>query len=142
MSYKLTLHYSIQNGGDGSAYPKFMSSKALAEYDQEHMYEGWGEPCLGSITLESDSPITTKEEIVTPEGYLADLIQSNNEDEIPNFISEFFPNGKPHYSVKTREASTTKDYLYNDVYVDEVKVAQAFLSLKGSGQAFEDLLNS
>lgn len=56
MSEKLTLYYSVQNGGDGSAYPQFMESLELAEWDQDHASEGWGESCTGSITLESDPP--------------------------------------------------------------------------------------
>lgn len=39
---KLKIFYSVQNGGDGSAYPKLMESKELAEFDQEYMDEGWG----------------------------------------------------------------------------------------------------
>src|SRR4051812_36363537 len=117
MKHELTLHYSVQNGGDGSAYPKFMSSAKLAEYDQEHMDEGWGESCTGSITLESDSPITVKEEITTPENYLIDLMTGYKPDEsqITEFIQEFLPEGKPKFTVQTRETGNSK-YLYNDVY--------------------------
>jgi len=67
----LTLYYSVQNGGDGSAYPAFFDSMELAELDQDTMDEGWGESCTGSIELESDSPITvtyptiqTKEKVI------------------------------------------------------------------------------
>jgi len=34
---KFVIHYSVQNGGDGSAYPQFMESSKLAEWDQNHM---------------------------------------------------------------------------------------------------------
>ena len=60
----LTLYYSVQNGGDGSAYPVFFESMELAELDQDTMDEGWGESCTGSIVLESDSPITVTYPII------------------------------------------------------------------------------
>lgn len=62
--YKLTLYYSVSNGGDGSAYPKFAISQELAEIHQdiENLNEGWGEDCTGSIELESDSPINISKE--------------------------------------------------------------------------------
>jgi hypothetical protein len=39
---KKVIYYSIRNGGDGSAYPYFYESEELAEWDQEHLTEGWG----------------------------------------------------------------------------------------------------
>lgn len=54
------IWYSVQNCGDGSAYPKLMESKELAELDQDTMDEGWGESCTGRIVVESDSPIKVK----------------------------------------------------------------------------------
>lgn len=62
------IYYSITNGGDGSAYPEFMESEELAEWDQDHQSEPWGEPCTGSIEIESDSPITVKD-LTTKESY-------------------------------------------------------------------------
>jgi hypothetical protein len=59
------IWYSVQNCGDGSAYPEFMESEELAEFDQANMDEGWGESCTGCITIEHDSPITIKEKIST-----------------------------------------------------------------------------
>ena len=76
--YTLKIFYSVRNGGDGSAHPTFMSSLALAQYDQDHMTEGWGESCTGSITLTSESPITVKDEIETPESYLITLIDDED----------------------------------------------------------------
>lgn len=74
--YELKLHYSVQNGGDGSAYPEFFESAELARLDQENMDEGWAEDCDGTITLKSDSPITCDESITT----LEDLIERMEED--------------------------------------------------------------
>lgn len=143
---KLTLYYSVQNGGDGSAYPTFMSSKELAEYDQAHMDEGWGEPCVGSITLESESPITTKEEITTPESYLVNLIENiydkDDENKVEEFIKHFFSKGKPVFKVEIDKKSDNGDgYLYNNVFANGVKVARIFRDKKDSGKKFENLLN-
>jgi len=140
--HTLKIFYSVRNGGDGSAYPTFMSSLALAEYDQEHMSEGWGEPCTGSITLTSESPITVQDEIETPESYLITLIDEDSEaDEIAEFVDQFFPDGKPTFEVRTRTVGKEKKYLYNDVFVNGVKVASVFRRADESGQVFEDLLN-
>lgn len=45
----VTIWYSVSNGGDGSAYPLFFLTEEETEYDQENMYEGWGETCNGSF---------------------------------------------------------------------------------------------
>ena len=52
--------YSVENCGDGSAYPKFMESEALCKVEQEFMDEGWGEPCVGHVVVSSESPITVE----------------------------------------------------------------------------------
>lgn len=43
------IYYSIQNGGDGSAYPTFFLTEEAATNDQDLMYEGWSEDCSGTI---------------------------------------------------------------------------------------------
>lgn len=45
---KVIVWFSIQNGGDGSAYPKWFLTEEDSEIDQDGMEEGWGEPCNGS----------------------------------------------------------------------------------------------
>ena len=75
MKHKLELYYSIQNGGDGSAYPEFFESAELAEWDQENpLYdEGWAEDCSGTLRLESDSPIVASFLIKTAQEIAEDL---------------------------------------------------------------------
>lgn len=145
MKHSLTLHYSVRNGGDGSAYPTFMSSAELAEYDQTNMDEGWGESCTGSITVESDSPIIVKNDIETPEKYLIDLVSNQYGEKgkikTEKFLKEFFPNDKPKFEVKTRQTNS-KEYLNNDVFVDGKQIGSVFRNKKESGKKFEDLLNS
>lgn len=46
---KITIWYSVENGGDGSAYPRWFLTEEAAEDDQESDEEGWGESCTGSI---------------------------------------------------------------------------------------------
>ena len=82
---KKRLYYSIQNGGDGSAYPAWMESKELAEWDQANMDEGWGEPCCGYIEVLSDSEITFNEKLITIE----DLIEEREEDLKWDYLSDW-----------------------------------------------------
>jgi hypothetical protein len=59
---KTKIWYSIQNGGDGSAFPEFFESEELCKIDQEYMDEGWGDPCLGCLTIEHNGPINIIDE--------------------------------------------------------------------------------
>jgi hypothetical protein len=71
---EVTLYFSIQDGGDGSAYIMLMESAALCRIDQEFL-EGWGEDCSGSITLLSNSPVLIQDDIVT----LAEVMEETDE---------------------------------------------------------------
>lgn len=142
----LTIFYSVRNGGDGSAYPTFMESGELADWDQDHMDEGWGEPCTGSFTVSSDSPITCVDKIVTKEQffierYAEEKLSKKREKEARKFIKEFFPNGLPKFTVTT-EVTGNENYLYNKVNVNGVEVAKIFKSVKDSGEKFETELNN
>jgi len=66
------IYYSVQNCGDGSAYPRLFESMELAELDQDMMDEGWGESCTGSITVESESPIAIVDEVTTIDDMIKD----------------------------------------------------------------------
>jgi hypothetical protein len=70
---KTTIHYSVQNHGDGSAYPHWFESESLADIDQEYLDEGWGESCTGSITIEHDGPIKIVDPIVTVDEVIAEV---------------------------------------------------------------------
>ena len=54
---KTTVWFSIQNGGDGSAYPDWFLTEEEADKDQEEMDEGWGESCIGSVETFKGSDI-------------------------------------------------------------------------------------
>lgn len=74
------IWYSIENGGDGSAYPIWMESEDLAILDQKWMDEGWGEPCYGCIEIESEAPITIRDDIVTIDEKIKEIEEELNED--------------------------------------------------------------
>jgi hypothetical protein len=59
MLVKVVVWYSIQNGGDGSAYPAWFLTEEKAEYDQDQE-EGWGESCIGSVETFVGSDIYNK----------------------------------------------------------------------------------
>lgn len=54
---KVTIWYSIRNGGDGSAYPDWFLTEEEADQDQMDMSEGWGESCTGSVETFEGSDI-------------------------------------------------------------------------------------
>lgn len=140
---KFKVFYSVQNGGDGSAYPTLMESEQLVNFDQDHMSEGWGEPCTGSFEFESESPIKCLSEVKTKEGYFIDRYIENDGDdeERAKFLEAFFPKGLPHFTVKAEKAKKKDNYVYNDVFVGDRKVARVFLAIKESGEALEAVLN-
>ena len=88
----MKIYYSIRNGGDGSASITWMESQELASWDQDHMYEGWGEDCSGSIEIEG----RFLEKVITKEAYLLDM---DEERETSKFIEQFFPQGLPDFTV-------------------------------------------
>lgn len=101
---ELKIYYSIGNGGDGSAYLKYMESEKLADWDQEHMYEGWAESCCGVMEFQSNSEISTNLNIITKEDYLFDRylrLWDTISDETIEFVNEFFPDGLPEFLDKT-----------------------------------------
>ena len=48
---KLKIYYSVENCGDGSAYPRFFSTMEQAEKHQNDQNEGWGEDCTGELVI-------------------------------------------------------------------------------------------
>lgn len=144
---KLTIYYSVINGGDGSAYPNFWESKELAEWDEEHDTECWAESSVGDISFESESFISCLTEITTKELYLIEHYFDDydpDENEQQEFIEKFFPNGLPIFIVKLEEIETRPSdykYIYNNIYVDKKKIGKIFKEREKSGKIFEDFLN-
>lgn len=57
---KIVVWFSISNGGDGSAYPRWFLTEEETEYHQDNMSEGWGECCNGSIETFMGSDVHRK----------------------------------------------------------------------------------
>ena len=101
---KLTVYYSVSDGGDGSAYPVFFADKAVAEWHQSHEEkDSWAEDCTGSITFEGDNLCCPDAE--TKEEYYLRLFLDGweNEDEVQKFTARFFPEGLPIFDVNIIE---------------------------------------
>jgi len=45
----VAVWYSIANDGAGAAHPRWFLTEEDAEFHQEHLAEGWGEPCTGDV---------------------------------------------------------------------------------------------
>ena len=82
------IWYSVENCGDGSAYPKFMESEALAQLDQDYMDEGWGESCTGSIIIDSNGPISINPSLTTVDEMIEEIEDDYDKDD------EYFPKEK------------------------------------------------
>ena len=81
---KTEIWYSVVNCGDGSAYPTFYESRELAEIHQKYFCgDGWGEECTGTITIESNGDIKSKD-IQTVSG----LLKEAEDDYDPEWSSE------------------------------------------------------
>jgi len=100
MSDKLTLYYSVESGGDGSAYPKWFDTEELAEWHQDHLDEGWGESCTGTIVVEGDN--LQCKELQSKESYYLYLRLEgyDNSNKVNEFREAFFPDGLPEFTVK------------------------------------------
>ncbi len=85
------IWYSVQNGGDGSAYPQLMESKELCIIDQNWMGdECWGEPCYGWFTIESETPIKIKSTVTT-----ALMVKKEIEEELDtDYMKKYKAEGK------------------------------------------------
>ena len=99
---KLIIYYSVDNCGDGSAYPRLFTTEKLAEWHQNHLDEGWGESCTGEIVVEGDN--LSCPELQSKEGYYLELLlEGYDEDEDKEFKADFFPDGLPEFSVRIIE---------------------------------------
>lgn len=140
-----TIYYSVQNGGDGSAYPRFMESKELAEWDQDHMSEGWGESCTGSITLEFDSPIFCKDKVLTKEEFLWDYYINGynpNMEEAKEFFEKFFGDQKISVSVIDSDKETnSKDYYYARIIINNSSFDQFCKKSQTLEQIEDEIIN-
>lgn len=93
--HTLTLYSVIQNAGDGSAFARFFSSEALAQWHEDSEEEGWGESSIDSLTFTSESSISCQINVYTPITYLKDNllwrgIAGRKLANLNDFIDTFF----------------------------------------------------
>ncbi len=100
MDNQLTIYYSVEDCGDGSAYPRLFDTEKLAKWHQLHMGDGWGEPCTGEIVVKGNDLYCSK--LQTKEGHYLELLLEEGDD-IDSFVSEFFPDGLPEFTVEIIE---------------------------------------
>jgi len=115
----MKVWYSVENGGDGSAYPRFFDTSELAEWHQENQDEGWGEICTGSLEINGDNIIVP--EAQTKEGFLVYLIEYESEN-IKDYIDKFFDGEAPVFTVKN---DGIRDRYYG-VYLQGKRVGESF----------------
>jgi hypothetical protein len=149
---KLTVYYNVGNGGDGSAYPQFFESMELAEWDEEHEDEGWGEPSTGKIEFESDSPIICiHDKITTKEKYfIKEYIDSYepDENERDEFLKKFFPGGFPKCTSTVEKLKpikyppgSNKLYSYHHIFIDGKEIIKIFKEQSVSAKTVLDTIN-
>lgn len=120
----MEIYYSVENCGDGSAYPRFFVSEALADWHQKSLDEGWGEPCTGSIKVIGDN-VTCPEAMTIIQCYLDiqnDVYDKSGEQKLKDFVKEFLPDGVPTFTVAIKEG----DKAYFSIFVDGDWVANNF----------------
>lgn len=119
---RLTLYYSVSNGGDGSAYPQWFETRELAEIDQElqSMFgEGWGESCTGEIVIEGSDDmrmirprITTINEVIER---LDEIIESNS-----RYITDRHKRKARQFKEELRPAKIIRNITPDDPYGEEI----------------------
>lgn len=120
---KTTLfYYNIQNNGDGSVSIRWYDSQELAEWDEEHMDEGWGEPCNGSISVAHNGNVRLLENVYNPISYLLDKASYSgmSRAEVKEFVDQFLPNGIGKLELIKRDDN------YFDLLVDNKFAIKAY----------------
>lgn len=118
---KHNIYYVIFDAGDGSVYARFYDNKKLAAHIEEKQEEGFAEPSLSLLTIESKDSIKI-EKLITPEKYLISLLNdydvSFNEDEIRYILNTFYPKHCPE--IKIHQKKDEFQVFMNDVLIEEI----------------------
>jgi hypothetical protein len=102
---KTKLFYSVQNCGDGSAYPRLFECEELCKIDQKYMGEdGWGEECIGYFTIEHEGPIKILDHVRT----IDEIIKETKDDLEEDWRSNY---SKQELRKKLEELQKLKDKL-------------------------------
>ena len=121
---KTTIHYSVEDHGDGSgkhiAYPRFFTTEALAEWHQEHLSQGWVESCTGTLEIEHEGAILCSDAQNELAYYLELFDSYDNKDKIVEYVKAFFPDGIPKIDVaiesKTKYTVSSNGELIDTCY--------------------------
>jgi len=118
---ELKIFFSIENSGDGEAYPSFFNSMKLADWHQDNQSEEWSENCTGLLTVygENLSCFSMQNAI---EFYL-DEILGNKSVHGKNFVDEFFRGSPPQFTLQMNDRDSVYecyDILYDGGHVGSV----------------------
>ena len=107
---KLELAYNIANGGDGSASIDWYESSELADWyndysqgrgDERYM---WGEPCNGTISTTSDSPMEANISVITAVNLYGKMVSDKYDQDLEAaayLLENFLGGEKPVFTVKS-----------------------------------------
>lgn len=90
-----TIYYSIENNGDGSASTEFFTTAKLANWHQDNLHEGWGEPCTGSLSLTHEGPVAFDKKVLNERQTLELLRAGDMDGDLHDFIDRFFGGKDP-----------------------------------------------
>ncbi|MEK0324961.1 MAG: hypothetical protein QQN63_04590 [Nitrosopumilus sp.] len=133
----MKIFYSVQNCGDGSAYPWFFTTEELSEWDQEHMEDGWGEMCVGDLEI-GPGPCPEAMDAVS---YWLRMIDEGHEiwDLRDEYLEKFFPDGLPHFHVAIIDKN------FYSINVNNIQKGKGFqhpgLTSEVKRSKFQDKLN-
>lgn len=101
-----TLYLVGSNNGDGSLSIQVYDDRRIAEWHENHDNEGFFEPSMRELKIESNGPI--KVECITPFQYYLNLVDYGTEEHIVEFKKDF-GSEFPEYSLKETEVEKKKD---------------------------------
>jgi len=108
----LTLTYLITNDGAGGASFNMYESAALAEWVEEHEAEPFGEPAVGTITIESKKKMHLVDDTVeTALSYLLGNAEKLTAEELEDFVYRFLPDGPPEIDAVRDHDWVPNEYL-------------------------------
>jgi len=112
----LEIWYSVHDGGDGSAYPRWFETRRLTEMDQELIENGWGECCNGSLKIEGEN-MRVLSHVTTTEEFIERL------DRIINSQSRYTTRSEKEKASSFKEElspGSMRKYTENDPYGEEI----------------------
>lgn len=103
----MSIYYILE--GHDPAFPRFFSTKALADWVLENNREGYGVPTQKLKGVKFDIGVHTKDQdVYTPLSYWVegrvDILNHVSESRLAqDFVGKFFPTGLPKFHVRIAE---------------------------------------